>query len=108
MNNAANNQVLPPFEELVELAQANPAAFSLLRQEICEEVILSASSKMQDRLWALQSHIDRVIDNCKSPELINARLMSELSSQVVNFQASLTGHKQQQAPVSAQIIPFPR
>lgn len=107
MDNAGNDQVLPPFEELVALAQANPAAFSLLKKDICEEVILSASSKMQDRLWALQSHIDLVIDNCKNPEHINARLMGELTSQVVRFQETLNGGYQQPAN-SAQIIPFPR
>lgn len=109
MDNAGNDQVLPPFEELVELAQANPLAFSLLRQEICEEVILSASGKMQDHLWALQNHIDLVINNCKNPELINARLMNELSNQVIRFHETLAGNGHQQQPVaSAQIIPFPR
>lgn len=104
---AGNHLPLPSFEELVELAQANPEAFSILKKDICEEAIMSASSNMQDRLWALQSHIDRVIGNCKNPNHINARLMKELANQVIRFQETLNGDYSQPPTNSAQIIPFP-
>ena len=51
------NQVLPPFDELVALAKHHPDAFDQFKKEMCEEMILSASHAMQQRLWAQQSHI---------------------------------------------------
>ncbi len=108
MTKADVAQQLPAFDELVQLAKMNPEAFTVLKKDICEEVILSASSKMQDRLWALQSHIDRVIDSCKNPDHTNVRLMKELTNQVVRFQDTLNGGSDQEQMASAEIIPFPR
>ncbi len=99
---------LPPFEELVALAEENPEAFSLLKQELCEEAILSSPSAIQDRLWALQSHIDRIVGSCKNPNHVNARLIQELNKHFVRFQATLNGHYQPESSASATIIPFPR
>ncbi len=44
------SQALPPFDELVELAQQDPEAFSRFKREMCQEMILSASDGMQNRL----------------------------------------------------------
>jgi len=85
------NQTLPSFDELMELAQTNPDAFSQLKHDMCEEMILSASEEMQDRLWAQQSHIDRVVSNCKNPNHANMVLMRELVSQMTKFQDVLDG-----------------
>ena len=85
------NQTLPSFDELIELASNNPEAFSQLKHDMCEEMILSASEEMQERLWAQQSHIDRVVSNCKNPNHANVILMRELVSQMVKFQDVLDG-----------------
>ncbi|RTZ14677.1 DUF3135 domain-containing protein [Vibrio aquaticus] len=85
------NQTLPSFDELMELANNNPEAFSQLKHDMCEEMILSASEEMQERLWAQQSHIDRVVSNSKNPNHANVILMRELVSQIVKFQDVLDG-----------------
>lgn len=85
------SQTLPPFDELMKLAQNNPEAFAQLKHEMCEEMILSASEEMQDRLWAQQSHIDRVVSTCKNPNHANVVLMRELVSQMTKFQDVLEG-----------------
>jgi dTDP-D-glucose 4,6-dehydratase len=97
---------LPPFEELVALAKHNPKAFELLKQDICEEVILSASHKMQERLWAQQSHIDRVIHSSKNPNHANIRLMKELTEQILKFQDALAVHSVDNTMHTADVIPF--
>jgi hypothetical protein len=105
MNAAPLNQTLPPFDELVDLAKHHPDAFVQFKKDMCEEMILSASEEMQDRLWAQQSHIDRVVDRCKNPIQANVFLMKELSQQVFRFQNILDGNVSSQEE-SAQIIPF--
>ena len=84
-------QKLPSFDELVKLAQEDEAAFEQLKRDKCEEVIQSASQDMQPRLWAQQSHIDRVVGHCKNPNHVNVVLMKELIKQVQKFQNSLQG-----------------
>ena len=69
MGRAQYDQTLPPFEELVALAQDDPEAFNQFRQKMCDEMITYASSEMQPRLRAQQTHIERVIDRCKNPTL---------------------------------------
>ncbi len=108
MYQATPEQKLPPFDELVELAQKNPAAFEQFKRDMCEEMILSASIAMQDRLWAQQSHIDLVVKKCKNPNQANVLLMSELSEQMCKFQSALEGSPTQMQPKDvADIIPFP-
>ncbi|KII81178.1 DUF3135 domain-containing protein [Vibrio renipiscarius] len=89
MNRSA--QKLPSFDELVKLALEDEAAFEQLKREKCEEMIQSASIDMQPRLWAQQSHIDRVVGQCKNPNHVNVVLMQELVKQVQKFQAALQG-----------------
>lgn len=84
-------QKLPSFDELVKLAQEDEAAFEQLKREKCEEMIQSASQDMQPRLWAQQSHIDRVVGQCKNPNHVNVVLMQELVKQVQKFQDALQG-----------------
>lgn len=91
MGSSVINQTLPSFDEMVELAEANPQAFDQFKKEMCEEMILSASDVMQGRLWAQQSHIDLVISQCKNPTQANITLMQELSMQVFRFQDALEG-----------------
>jgi hypothetical protein len=91
MRTSLINQTLPSFDELMELARSNPDAFSQLKHDMCEEMILSASEEMQGRLWAQQSHIDRIVNNCKNPNHINMVLMRELVSQITKFQDVLDG-----------------
>lgn len=86
-----SKQTLPPFDELVKLAQENPDAFERLKREMCEECIMSASKSMQSRLWAQQSHIDLVVSHCKNPNHVNVELMRELVAQVRKFQDALAG-----------------
>ncbi len=80
---------LPSFDELMDLAKENPLAFDVLKQDICEEAIMASSDVMRDRLWAEQSHIDRLVDSCKNPLHSNMKLMEELASQMHKFQYAL-------------------
>ncbi|MCK6263232.1 DUF3135 domain-containing protein [Vibrio sp. ZSDE26] len=105
MNATPLNQTLPPFDELVDLAKHHPDAFVQFKKDMCEEMILSASSEMQDRLWAQQSHIDRVVSRCKNPTHTNVILMKELSEQFHRFQNVLDG-REKVTQTSADIIPF--
>ena len=104
MGNPQYDQTLPPFDELMELAQNNPEAFNELKKEICEEAITFANEEMQPRLRAQQSHIDRVIQRCKNPHHANVILMRELSVQVGKFQAVLEGDIDEHQ--EAEVIPF--
>lgn len=103
-NEAIYDPELPSFDELVELAESNPAAFDEFKQEMCEKVITFASVEMQPRLRAQQSHIDRVIKRCKNPYQTNVVLAQELSAQVGKFKDVLEGDIE--AENSADIIPF--
>ncbi|MFH0227821.1 DUF3135 domain-containing protein [Vibrio diabolicus] len=85
------SQTLPPFDEMVRMAERDPEAFEQFRHEMAKEMIESASENMQERLWAQQSHIDRVISTCKNPHHTNVVLMNELQKQVVKFRAALQG-----------------
>ena len=87
-------QQLPSFDELVKLVQEDEAAFEQLKREKCQELIQSASPEMQPRLWAQQSHIDRLVGHCKNPHHVNVVLMQELRKQVQKFQSSLQGSLQ--------------
>ena len=107
MNTPLVNQTLPSFDDLMELALHHPEAFDQLKHDMCEEMILSASEQMQDRLWAQQSHIDRVISHCKNPNHANMALMRELVLQISKFQLALDGQENTQVKEQkAQIIPL--
>lgn len=84
-------QTLPSFDEMVKMAERDPKAFEQFRHDMAKEMIESASEEMQPRLWAQQSHIDRVIHNCKNPHHTNVVLMNELQKQVVKFREALQG-----------------
>lgn len=99
-------QQLPPFDELVELAQKNPDAFVALKKEICEEMISAASEPMQARLWAQQSHIDLVVSRCKNPNHTNVVLMRELVTQMTKFQQALDTDTLLEPQQKAEVIPF--
>ncbi|OAJ94276.1 DUF3135 domain-containing protein [Vibrio bivalvicida] len=105
MSSPLINQTLPSFDELMAMAEHNPEGFSQLKQDMCKEMILSASEEMQDRLWAQQSHIDRVVGSCKNPNHANVLLMRELVSQMVKFQGVLDGDEVDPQHC-AQIIPL--
>lgn len=98
------NQTLPTFDELMVLAQDNPEAFNRFKQEMCQEMIQSASEEMRDRLWAQQSHIDRVVGQCKNPNHTNVVLMRELVSQVGKFHEALEGDIRHKDPNDVEVI----
>ena len=85
-------QSLPSFDELMKMAQDDPEAFERFRQDKAREMIEGASENMQPRLWAQQSHIDRVINNCKNPNHTNVVLMNELQKQLMKFRDTLQGN----------------
>ncbi|MCG9700590.1 DUF3135 domain-containing protein [Vibrio natriegens] len=87
-------QTLPSFDELMKMAQDDPEAFEQFRQDKAREMIEGAPESMQPRLWAQQSHIDRVINNCKNPNHVNVVLMNELQKQVMKFREALQGTSQ--------------
>ena len=105
MGVATNNQILPSFDEMVELAKEDTQAFNRFKKDMCEEMILSASESMQGRLRAQQSHIDRVVSRCKNPNHTNVVLMRELSQQMYRFQEVLDGDNYN-TPQQATVIPF--
>lgn len=105
MGVATNNQILPSFDEMVELAKEDPQAFNQFKMEMCEEMILSASESMQSRLRAQQSHIDLVVSRCKNPNHTNVVLMRELSQQMYRFQEVLDGDANN-TQQHAEVIPF--
>ncbi|GMA80440.1 hypothetical protein GCM10025880_68580 [Methylorubrum aminovorans] len=84
-------QVLPSFDEMVKMAERDPEVFEQFRHDMAKDMIEGASERMQPRLWAQQSHIDRVIHNCKNPNHTNVVLMNELQKQVVKFREALQG-----------------
>ncbi|CAM2822227.1 DUF3135 domain-containing protein [Vibrio neptunius] len=98
------NQTLPTFDELMVLAQDNPEAFNRFKKEMCQEMIQSASEDMRDRLWAQQSHIDRVVGQCKNPNHTNVVLMRELVSQVGKFHEALEGDMRDKHTQDAEVI----
>ncbi|UYI47332.1 DUF3135 domain-containing protein [Vibrio natriegens] len=85
-------QPLPSFDELMKMAQDDPEAFEHFRQEKAREMIEGASESMQPRLRAQQSHIDRVINNCKNPNHVNVVLINELQKQLITFRDALQGN----------------
>lgn len=91
---AHKQNTLPPFDELVRMAQNDPEAFEQFRKDKAREMIEGASEAMQPRLRAQQSHIDRVISNCKNPHHVNVVLMNELQKQVMKFRDALQGNHQ--------------
>ncbi|MGR5236852.1 DUF3135 domain-containing protein [Vibrio alfacsensis] len=91
MPNRHQAQILPSFDEMVKMAEQDPDAFEQFRHNMAKEMIENASEEMQPRLWAQQSHIDRVIHNCKNPHHTNVVLMNELQKQVVKFREVLQG-----------------
>ncbi len=101
--------ILPSFDELMDLAKENPEAFDVLKQDICEEAIMSSSDVMRDRLWAEQSHIDRLVSSCSNPLHSNVKLMQELAAQMHKFQYALVKKTDEGTPQhTAEIIPFNR
>ncbi|MCL9780378.1 DUF3135 domain-containing protein [Vibrio sp. S4M6] len=105
MGVSSNSQVLPSFDEMMELAKQDPKAFNSFKKEMCEEMILSASLSMQSRLRAQQSHIDLVVSRCKNPTHTNVVLMRELSQQICRFQGVLIGDADDTRD-TAIVIPF--
>ncbi|MBR9789240.1 MAG: DUF3135 domain-containing protein [Vibrionaceae bacterium] len=97
-------QSLPSFDKLMKMAQDDPEAFEQFRQDMVREMIEGASKSMQPRLWAQQSHIDRVINNCKNPHHTNVVLMNELQKQLMKFRDVLQGN--QQAERADNVVKF--
>ncbi|MEC6815510.1 DUF3135 domain-containing protein [Photobacterium toruni] len=98
-------QSLPDFDQLVHLAATNPKQFTLLRQRLIEQTIAQASSSMQPRLQAQQSHIDRLINHGKNPLHTNILLQQELQRQLQRFSQILQSHSSQQQAI---ILPLKR
>ncbi len=97
---------LPPFDELVQLAEHDLEAFYQFKQKVCSEAIGYSSKEMQPRLNAQQSHLDRVIHLCKNPYHTNMVLAQELSAQLGKLQSVVNSRNIELD--SAEIIPFNR
>lgn len=106
MSNGRPQQELPPFEELVAMAEQDPKGFNHFKRSMCDALIDATSQHMQRRLRAQQSHIDLVVGRCKTPTQANVTLMNELSAQMAKFRHALDGEEDTQPPVCADIIPF--
>ncbi|HAS6349611.1 DUF3135 domain-containing protein [Vibrio sp. IRLE0018] len=106
MGSLQTEQQLPSFDEMMALAAENPNAFNQFKQEMCHEMIQSASEAMRERLVAQQSHIDLVISRCKNPVHTNVVLMNELTKQMVKFREALDSDGSDTLNQDAQIIPF--
>lgn len=99
-------QTLPSFDELVVMLEEHPEAFEQFKKEKCVEMISSASESMQPRLWAQQSHIDRVVGRCKNPNHANVVLMGELVSQMCKFKDALDTDSIDLQPTQDNVIDF--
>ncbi|EOB3575016.1 DUF3135 domain-containing protein [Vibrio vulnificus] len=106
MGSLQTEQQLPSFDEMMALAAENPDAFNKFKQDMCQEMIQSASEAMRERLLAQQSHIDLVISRCKNPVHTNVVLMNELTKQMVKFREALDSDGSELQAPSAEVIPF--
>jgi len=76
--NAEDN--LPSFDELVCLAETQPAEFETLRTLLCNELIEQAPERIQKRLKGLQFTIDMERKKNK-PSLSNCQKISNMMSE---------------------------
>ncbi|EID4391292.1 DUF3135 domain-containing protein [Vibrio vulnificus] len=106
MGSLQTEQQLPSFDEMMALAAENPDAFNQFKQDMCQEMIQSASEAMRERLLAQQSHIDLVISRCKNPVHTNVVLMNELTKQMVKFREALDSDGSELQAPCAEVIPF--
>ena len=82
-------KTLPSFDELKALAEKDPQELEMLRIEMSEAFIATASKRMQPTLRAQLSHINRVIETGKNPNQINVLLMKELIKKFSHFSTAL-------------------
>lgn len=104
-NNPQSDVELPPFDELMKLAEHNPEEFYQLKRQLCEVIINNASEAMQPRLRAQQANLDLVIGQCKNPTHVNVTLMNRLTSQLEALRLALEGQLPQEHHC-ADILPF--
>ena len=108
---------LPPVEELIKLAQDDPAELERIRQAEVESLISSASPEHQRRLKGLQFQIDcerQLHDTPMGACIAISRMMfesvNELQKSLNNFQAGDFGTAdvlKEQAP-KATVLSFNR
>ncbi len=58
---------LPAFEELIELAEKDPEAFEIFRQQACLEFIENTPTPHQQRLMAVQNRVEMTLHRAKTP-----------------------------------------
>ncbi|CAH0534574.1 hypothetical protein VST7929_02518 [Vibrio stylophorae] len=82
---------LPPFDQLMRLAEQQPKALDALRYQLSQELIAQAPKERQPQLHAHYSHINRLIGLGKNPHHVNVLLSRELHKQVHRLQRALKG-----------------
>lgn len=58
---------LPEFETLIELADKDPEAFELFRQQICQQFIETTPDHHRHRLQAIQNRVEMTLGRAKNP-----------------------------------------
>lgn len=76
---------LPDFDELIRLAQTDPEQLSQLRQAVAQQYIAQRSDEWQQRLEALQSHIERLISTGRNPYHVNMLLHQAMQDSVASL-----------------------
>jgi hypothetical protein len=97
---------LPSFDEMMHLAETNPAQLEALRQQVCEQVIDSVNPRIKGRLQGLQFKINSELQLSKSPlagclklsSMMNESL-SELHDALTNPEEFVRKREQQKAAV---------
>lgn len=94
----------PPFEELRQLAEDNPAEFEELRSELIEDLIQSSSHSQQRRLRGLQFVIDSKRDLAGNPIKAMIEIQSMMHDSLAELNQALHSLGQQSPPLSPSAL----
>jgi hypothetical protein len=81
---------LPSFDEMMHLAETNPAQLEALRQQVCEQVIESVNPRIKGRLQGLQFKINSELQLSKSPLAGCLKLSSMMNESLCELHDALT------------------
>jgi len=104
---------LPPFDELVKLAQSDPTRLENLRQQLVDTTISSAPQDIQRRLRGLQFQIDSQRQLASNPMSACIKISKMMHDRLFDLKEyiqpgdSAQASQQQEPAAEAAIIPFP-
>lgn len=92
----------PPFDELKQLAEENPAAFEELRAELVENLIRDSDESSQQRLRGLQFVIDSKRQLADNPIKAMIEIQSMMHESLTRLNRALHSLEQPSAGFQAQ------